>query len=144
MRQTVPDTSMVLCGSLCFCACACVGNSRVSKCIIDSCHLLHELAELPAAWVAVTHVLGWCDHGADALPICVLRWAVDLPALLRARVQSLQKQKNIRIWDRVNSLVVCVCCCLSALLAFQNAQGQAWDYTLPACINRNLKSVAAL
>lgn len=59
---------------------------------IDSCHLLHELAELPAAWVAVTHVLGRCDHGADALPVCVLCRAVDLPALLRAGVQSLHNQ----------------------------------------------------
>ncbi|TNN41278.1 hypothetical protein EYF80_048557 [Liparis tanakae] len=58
---------------------------------MGSCHLLHELAELPAARVAVTHVLGRSDHGADALPICVLRRAVDLPALLGARVQSLGK-----------------------------------------------------
>lgn len=68
-----------------------------SERVIDSCHLLHELAELPAAWVAVTHVLGRCDHSADALPICVLRRAVDLPALLWAGVQSLQNQRESQI-----------------------------------------------
>lgn len=65
-----------------------------SERVIDSCHLLHELAELPAAWVAVTHVLGRRDHGADALPICVLCRAVDLPALLWAGIQSLRNQKE--------------------------------------------------
>lgn len=65
-----------------------------SERVIDSCYLLHELAELPAAWVAVTHVLGRCDHGADALPVCILCRAVDLPALLWAGVQSLRNQKE--------------------------------------------------
>lgn len=92
-----------------------------SERVIDSCHLLHELAELPAAWVAVTHVLGRCDHGADALPICVLRRAVDLPALLWAGVQSLQNQRESQIvslknkyrnWMFVSSAVYP--CCHSA------------------------------
>ena len=65
------------------------------ECVIDSCHLLHELAKLSAAWVAVTHVLGWCDHGTDTFSICVLCRAVDLPALLWAWVQSLQKHRDI-------------------------------------------------
>lgn len=89
-----------------------------SERVIDSCHLLHELAELPAAWVAVTHVLGRCDHGADALPICVLRRAVDLPALLWAGVQSLQNQRESQIVsfkEQVQKLDVCVVCCLSLL-----------------------------
>lgn len=77
---------------------------------IDSCHLLHELAELPAAWVAVTHVLGRCDHGADALPVCVLCRAVDLPALLRAGVQSLHNQKE-SVKKQVRKLDVYVFCC---------------------------------
>lgn len=111
------DTSAALCTSLCFCMCmpARITVVSQSECVIDSCHLLHELAKLPAAWVAVTHVLGRCDHGADALPIWALRRAVDLPALLRPWVQSLQKQKKkiIHIHIPVKKVVVCVSCCLS-------------------------------
>lgn len=84
-----------------------------SERVNDSCYLLHELAELPAAWVAVTHVLGRCDHGADALPICVLCRAVDLPALLWAGVQSLQNQTESQIFfqEQVQKLDVCVLYC---------------------------------
>lgn len=60
------------CVAVCVCMSAWVTVVSQSGCAIDSCHLLHELAKLPAAWVAVTHVLGRCDHGADTLPICVL------------------------------------------------------------------------
>lgn len=88
-----------------------------SERVIDSCHLLHELAELPAAWVAVTHVLGRRDHGADALPICVLCRAVDLPALLWAGVQRLQNQRKSQRYfqEQVQKLDVCVLYCLSLL-----------------------------
>lgn len=102
--------------AVCVCVSAWVTVVSQSECVIDSCHLLHELAELPAAWVAVTHVLGRCDHGTDTLPICVLCRAVDLPALLWARVQSLQKHRDIYILDQAKKLVASVCCCLSMLL----------------------------
>lgn len=62
---------------------------NVSRCVKDGCHLLHKLAELSAAWVSITHVLCWSHNGAETFPICVLCRAVDLPALLRARVQCL-------------------------------------------------------
>lgn len=79
----------------CFCVrAAWVTVVSESERVFDSCHLFHELAELPAAWVPVTHVLGRCDHGADALPVCVLCRAVDLPALLGTGVESLREQKD--------------------------------------------------
>lgn len=99
----------------CFCVrAAWVTVVSQSERVIDSCHLLHELAELPAAWVAVTHVLGRCDHGADALPICVLCRAVDLPALLWAGVQSLRNQKESQIFFN-NKLDIYVLSFLSLL-----------------------------
>lgn len=115
------DTSAALCDSLCFCVCmpARITVVSQSECVIDSCHLLHELAKLPAAWVAVTHVLGRCNHGADALPIWALCRAVDLPALLRPWVQSLQKQKknnnnkNTCTYRYTSEESGCVSCCLS-------------------------------
>lgn len=78
--------------ALCVCVWVTVGSW--SERAIDSCHLFHELAELPVAWVAVTHVLGGCDHGTDTLPICVLCRAVDLPAFLWAGVKSLQRHRG--------------------------------------------------
>lgn len=81
-------------GTLCLRVCVWVTVGSRSERVIDSCHLFHELAELPAAWVAVTHVLRRCDHGTDTLPICVLCRAVDLPAFLWAGVKSLQRHRR--------------------------------------------------
>lgn len=73
-------------------ACVCQLASQSWRCRWQHGHLLHELAELPAAWVAVTHVLSWRHHRADTLSICALSRAVDLPTFFGTRVQRLRNR----------------------------------------------------
>lgn len=149
MWQTVPDMSAVQCGSLCCLRfCACVGNSRVSKWV---CYW--QLSPSPWAGEAACCVgRGYtcsgpvrpryrCTSHLRPVPSCR---SASPP--LGSGTEPAVTERKTHFSDQVKKLVLCLLLLIyiATKQTFQNAWGQTRHFILPACINSNLKSVAAL